>query len=129
MILWVILGILLWQLVSFVAFLASGQKEDVAIYCGCGLPLLLAMTGFTIYDKGIRKLWCRFMAKRYAAVCVSKGDYDFYYMPYKELDGLKIQDDGTGYFIMLRDNPCYNYRAYRRKWESMPITEREKYRK
>ena len=56
-----IVGILVWQTITLIAFALTKENEDVGLYFGMGLPLILTQTFF-----GILRLIIRFInSKRY----------------------------------------------------------------
>ena len=126
--LWLVLGAVAWQTITFLVFLASKQDELTAARMGGGLPLMIAVCCYNLYDRGIRKAWCRWMAKRYAVI-VPAGELwpNVYRIEWKDLQALSVGTKGPGNYVMLGLSPNYNHGAYRKSWYDVDYAIRYKY--
>ncbi|MDF2879459.1 MAG: hypothetical protein K0R54_16 [Clostridiaceae bacterium] len=56
--LYVLLGITIWQLITFVVLIVTNEDDDKTIITGCGLPLIIFNSGIFVL-KFIRKIYIR----------------------------------------------------------------------
>ena len=51
-----LIGALVWQLVTLIVYIATKESEEMALYCGAGLPYFM-LAGFMALLRKIVKVW------------------------------------------------------------------------
>jgi hypothetical protein len=90
-----ILGIIIWQSVTLFAFAASNENEDVGLYMGMGLPLILVQ----LIVAAVKKIKWEFFRRKhkfYIFMDATLGEYN---------------QARKGIFAKPKDMQCFNFDA------------------
>lgn len=90
---WIVVGALVWQGITLIAFALSGENEDVGAYFGMGLPLILTQLTIGIAQ---RIKWAIFRRR-----------YRFYHFIDATLES--YNQLRVGHYAKPADMQCFNF--------------------
>lgn len=125
---WVLVGITIWQGISFFTMLLSNEDEEKTIWVSMGIFSLTILFGRLVFNWILHPLYLLYMGKKYQTFVTSTGPMHIYYATKEEAAKLNI-DKTASFFVYLRKYPDRYRKAYKRKWLDLPAEEREKYYK